>query len=134
MLINANTVTAGILDTREKNMHHNKLGNLVCCICGQPGADLHEIFGGRTNKRKNGPRQICIKYNIQVPLCQHRGCHQLAEKQKKAESKRLCDKIGLDYLYVYKLVHGYVYQGEDRTKRLEAVRDIMAPILRKYRA
>jgi hypothetical protein len=44
-------------------MENNHKTTWLCAVCGTPTQTLHECFFGRGN------RNICIDYNLQVPLC-----------------------------------------------------------------
>lgn len=38
-------------------------GTFQCAICQRPTTKLHELVPGRGN------RQVCVDYNVQLPLC-----------------------------------------------------------------
>jgi len=57
-----------------KNEHKTSWG---CVLCGTPTSILHEIFPGM------GRKSICIKYNLQVPLCTK--CHNMAHGRIRNE-------------------------------------------------
>jgi len=59
-----------------------------CVFCGCPAVELHEIIGGRSAKRGTSKRDICIQYDLQVPIC--RRCHQQVTVDK------CCDILGID--------------------------------------
>lgn len=44
-----------------------------CAVCDMQATELHEIMGGKTGKKGNSKRDICIEYDLQLPLC--RKCH-----------------------------------------------------------
>jgi len=106
-------------------MKRSDFKNGIRCIeCRRPAADLHEIWGGR------GIRQVCIKYNLQVPLC--RECHNEAEKEKPFYSRHyfIKSKIPFDYDYIYRLVHDKRLRQKNQDK-LEAIKSYTKKVMEK---
>ena len=75
---------------------------------------LHEVIYGSCN------RKLCIKYNLQIPLCLK--CHEKVHREmpKIVSMKLFCLKLGIDYdktrLSVNKLDYKYLEGIADQCK------------------
>lgn len=101
-------------------MKYNKPRTVYrCAICGKQTQTLHEIIFGRGN------RHICIKYNVQAPLCID--CHPQAHKSigQLDFAKNLAKTMKFDYWTMHRAImqkelRGYaVMMADDLGKNIK---------------
>lgn len=93
-----------------------------CALCNVHTVTLHELVPGRGNK------DVCVKFNIQLPLCVE--CHKLAHSDVAKEIRsRLFSELCVDEFKAVRGVHTkkarwYLYEIKDhcaeKIKSMEA--------------
>ena len=73
-----------------------------CAYCGKLAADIHELIGGKSNKKGNSNRDTCIKYHIQLPLCREH--HSYFESKKKISFIMGCEILGIEGYSTYRAI------------------------------